>query len=195
MRHLLPARVIFGRAFLFAVLASLFGLGACSRAAPLDPRATAQAFYEFYLQQRMSGLPSPEQTRTLKSLLSNELLSAIERARSEQAEFIGQNPDEKPPWIEGDLFSSLYEGAHSYRVIQVDETPTETRVLIHLEHRDDASAAASPATTEWRDRLLLIQENGRWVIADIEYGGDWDFANKGTLSRTLKPTHPKQKHS
>jgi hypothetical protein len=45
-----------------------------------------------------------------------------------------------------------------------------------------AAPSAKPATT---DRVVLVMQNGRYVIDDVEYGGKWDFATKGALRSTL----------
>jgi hypothetical protein len=34
--------------------------------------------------------------------------------------------------------------------------------------------------------VLLREENGRFVVADIAFGGGWDFANKGSLVAALR---------
>jgi hypothetical protein len=39
--------------------------------------------------------------------------------------------------------------------------------------------------TRWKDKVLLAKDEGSWCIADVEYTGDWPFANKGKLSTTL----------
>jgi hypothetical protein len=34
--------------------------------------------------------------------------------------------------------------------------------------------------------VLLREENGRFVVTDIVFGGGWDFANKGSLLAGLR---------
>jgi hypothetical protein len=41
---------------------------------------------------------------------------------------------------------------------------------------------------EWTDTVRLVREDGAWRIDDVAYGGQWDFANTGTLRESL----PKQ---
>jgi len=45
-------------------------------------------------------------------------------------------------------------------------------------------AGADPPVT-WTDLVLVVREHGRFVIEDIVYGGNWDFANTGTLRSSL----------
>jgi hypothetical protein len=49
---------------------------------------------------------------------------------------------------------------------------------------DPAAGGGEPAT--WTDTVLLREENGRFVVADIAFGGGWDFANKGRLVASLR---------
>ena len=46
------------------------------------------------------------------------------------------------------------------------------------------SNTTTPAVV-WKDRVVLTRVNGRYVIDDVEYAGDWAFANKGTLRESL----------
>jgi hypothetical protein len=57
-------------------------------------------------------------------------------------------------------------------------------VPVTLTHAADA-ATGGKATT-WTDTVLLREENGRFVVTDILFGGGWDFANKGSLLAGLR---------
>ena len=81
--------------------------------------------------------------------------------------------------VNGDLFSSLFEGPNAVEVL-TDSARGPARVAtVRMTHN-----GANPPTT-WIDHVVLIQQRGRYVIDDIEYGGQWDFASKGTLRSTL----------
>jgi hypothetical protein len=41
--------------------------------------------------------------------------------------------------------------------------------------------------TEWQDTLVLTKSDTGWLVADVAYGGTWDFGNKGTLLQGLRP--------
>ena len=159
-------------------------LPACAQKAADSPQAVAERFYDYYLEQHMNnGLPSIEQTRQLGTMLSHGLQDAIAHARREQDLFIGEHKGEKPPWIEGDLFSSLFEGASAYGIGKVDRTDDHADVLVTLTFRNPKGR-----DVQWTDRLVLVRENSAWVVDDLEYGGNWDFANHGSLRRSLGPT-------
>jgi hypothetical protein len=163
-------------------VALLVVLAACGQRGD-SPSAVATRFYDFYLSQPMNrGLPSIEQCRQMAPLLSRGLQDAIGTARREQDKFITEHPDEKPPWIEGDLFTSLFEGATSYKVERIDLKDDHADVVVTLTFKDAANRAVT-----WTDRLVLVRENDHWVVEDLEYGGNWDFANHGTLRQSLMP--------
>ena len=37
----------------------------------------------------------------------------------------------------------------------------------------------------WTDTALLVETPAGWRVDDIDYGGNWPFANKGTLKGNL----------
>jgi hypothetical protein len=61
----------------------------------------------------------------------------------------------------------------------------DLRVPVTLTHVADPATGGGTPTT-WTDTVLLREENGRFVVADIAFGGDWDFANKGGLVAALR---------
>ena len=101
-------------------------------------------------------------------------------------------PTEKPPFTDGDLFSSLFEGPTAFTVgkaVSAAAAPGgrlgDLQVPVDLVHTiDPAAGGGEPAT--WTDTVLLREENGRFVVADIAFGGGWDFANKGTMIAALR---------
>ena len=173
-----------------ALLAVLLVLSACARQSADSPGAVAERFYDFYLAQKMNnGLPSIEQCRQMAPLLSRGLQDAIGRARREQDKYRTEHPGDKPPWVEGDLFSSLFEGATAYEIGPVDLKEDHADVAVTLHFEDAGNRSVS-----WTDRLVLVRENEHWVVEDLEYGGNWDFANHGSLRQSLlseaEPTPP-----
>ena len=101
-------------------------------------------------------------------------------------------PGEKPPFTDGDLFSSLFEGPTAFAVGKAVSAATapdgrlgDLQVPVDLVHTIDPAAGGGEPTT-WTDTVLLREENGRFVVADIAFGGGWDFANKGTMVAALR---------
>ena len=85
--------------------------------------------------------------------------------------------------VEGMLFFSLFEGADRYTKITREPAEKPVSFLVDLEYTDPG---AKPQTVRWHDRAILIQENRKWVVDDLELLGEWPFGAKGKLSDILR---------
>ncbi|PYS98939.1 MAG: hypothetical protein DMF63_12745 [Acidobacteria bacterium] len=144
-----------------------------------SPAAVTNSFYKKYIEYQMRGLPTEKQVKSLTPLFSSEIVKMIATDRVEQTKFIKEHPDEKPPWIEGDLFSSLTEGATSYKLGKSRIEKTRAEVDVNLVYKDKSDA------TEWMDTVVLTKTNGKWIISDILYKGNWAFMNGASLRASL----------
>ena len=141
---------------------------------------------------RPSGAPTDAQRLILAPVLSAELTGLLQRADAARTAARAAAPTEKPPFTDGDLFSSLFEGPTAFTVgkaVSAAAAPGgrlgDLQVPVDLVHTiDPAAGGGEPAT--WTDTVLLREENGRFVVADIAFGGGWDFANKGTMIAALR---------
>ena len=141
---------------------------------------------------RPSGAPTDAQRLILAPVLSAELTGLLQRADAARTAARAAAPTEKPPFTDGDLFSSLFEGPTAFTVgkaVSAAAAPGgrlgDLQVPVDLVHTiDPAAGGGEPAT--WTDTVLLREENGRFVAADIAFGGGWDFANKGTMIAALR---------
>jgi hypothetical protein len=146
-----------------------------------NPETVARVFYSELRRLGVLGLPGEADWAVLKSFCSETLGAALDRAVAEQAEFIRKNPGEKPPWIDGDLFSSLFEGPKQFQVGEAVTKGESAEVPVECSHTEGGE------TVKWRDTLLLVKKGGKWLIDDVSYGGIWDFSNSGTLKEALVP--------
>jgi hypothetical protein len=87
--------------------------------------------------------------------------------------------------IDGDVFSSLFEGATSGTVDAVDVSADTATVRVKYTYSDPGTGKAIET---WPDRFLLVRSDSGWLIDDIEYLGGWDFAPRGRLSAALAET-------
>jgi hypothetical protein len=141
----------------------------------------AARFYRTYLKLKVRGLPDAKEYKILSPLLSEELRQLFEAAKREQERFIKENgPDQKPPWIEGDLFTSLFEGAHSFKLGSPRIRDNYAEVPVSLEYRGDGSAS------QWSDTLVLIGTKEGWRVWDILLNGEWEFKSGNSLRGILK---------
>ena len=161
------------RAILLAV-----ALVGCQSSRP-DPAAVVERFYATTTASRVSGAPTPEQLAALAPYISDSLRGLLAAARRRHDVDMARSPDDKPSFTEGDLFSSLFEGPTTVRVAADTLRGSSHAVTVRMTHR-----GADPAIT-WSDVAIVTAEHGRWVIDDIEYGGTWDFAPRGSLRAQL----------
>lgn len=168
---------------ILAVAAIIAVLTACGEpAAPEMPpaHAAAAAFYSDVLSMN-SGVPSAEELAALRPVLSSSLEAALLAARAAEDAHTLRVNNEEPPYLQGSLFTSLFEGATAFSVSgECDGDEKGRACRIDLTYADDRGE------TKWSDLLVLVPEDGAWKVEDIEYQGDWDFANKGRLSDALK---------
>jgi len=141
------------------LVTSTLVLLALSGCAPQPTSAVEDAVHAFYAAR-------PTHRDVARGLLSQglavQLAAAIaaedhDRARVKASAF----PDEKPMLIEGDIFTSLYEGQTRARVEQVELN--DGRALARVAFENTAYDIA------WTDRVALVDENG-WKIDNVIYG-------------------------
>ena len=87
--------------------------------------------------------------------------------------------------VDGDIFSSLFEGATRGEVETVTVSADTATVRIKYIYADPAT---DKTIHSWNDRFLLIRSGKNWLIDDVEYQGSWDFAVRGRLSVALIET-------
>ena len=144
------------------------------------PVAVAMDFLVMHQRLGNSGLPQRADTAAYDAFLCPELAQAIRAAQVRQEVARAERPDEKPPFAEGDLFSSLFEGPERFEVRDTQAEGDIARVGVAMRHGEGESAR------RWTDTLVMRLDDGIWCLADVEYGGDWQMANKGRLGAALQ---------
>jgi hypothetical protein len=155
-----------------------------AQAQPADPAAgsAATAFYEAYMKLRPSGVPDADQRARMRALVSpalHDLLAAADAAETRYAE---RTRKQVPPLVEGDLFTSLFEGASRFVVTACTGDAQKAVCPVDLVYQE---AGCGPENT-WQDRVHLVKAASGWVVDDIEYAGTWPFARRGRLSDGLR---------
>lgn len=186
--HLTPGRETNRRMFLLlrigltSALLVTFACSASGASDELEARRATNAFYRVYLRLHPSGVPTKEQQVHLRRIISQRLAILLQRAAAAEQKYFETMKGEAPPLVEGDLFTSLFEGASSFAVNSCDTRRESATCLVDLKHIDprDRSVVA------WRDRVFLIRGQGGWAVDDIEFLGDWQFMHKGRLQGLLK---------
>lgn len=157
------------------VAAALCGTRA---AAQQSPREAASEFYALVVREDPSGLPDEAEMRLFRPRLSRGLRTLFARAYREQARARREHPDEKPPLVDGCLFSCSFEGPKRFKVGRPRLSGRFAYVAVEQGSEPGASAA-------WTDTLVLVKERGRWLVWDVRMGCTWDFRMGPTLRAML----------
>ncbi len=140
------------------------------------PAAPVRDFYAKYVQLNPPGLPTAAQQKTLSPYLSHRLLGLMDAARAHSEQVAKARPDEKPPFVDGCLFASLFEGPKAFEIGRVTADGEGWKVRVHF--TGDQGVA-------WDDDVLVVREDGRQVIDDVLLSGAGAFNPPGRLSRIL----------
>lgn len=168
------------RAVVLVLLAGLCPARAASDAAATD---AAKGFYSAYASfQPSDGIPKASARARLTPYVSTSLNQLLADADNAEARFVGHNKN-APPLIEGDLFTSNFEGATTYSVRKCEAQGATARCVVDLEY-DPKTTGTKPV--DWSDRLYLLRTGSGWRVDDVGYGSTAAFGNKGRLSDTLK---------
>jgi hypothetical protein len=124
-------------------------------------------------------------------LFSPRLAKLVNDASTAQLRFRAKVKN-APPLIEGDIFSSQFEGFQTYKVGACTGTATAGRCVVQLHYGDPGPPSGSGAggqknekPVDWTDEILLVKTAAGWKVDDIAYKGAFAFGNSGLLSQTL----------
>ena len=166
-------------------MALLCATGTCFADASGDMAKVATGFYEAYATFHPSdGIPDAKGRAKYEPFISPRLDQLLTDGNRAEAAFAKANKA-SPPLIEGDLFTSNFEGATSYKLNACSANGSNGRCAVTLAYDDRGqNAKAKPLT--WTDTVYLVATPGGWRVDDVGYGATWAFGNKGRLSDTVK---------
>ncbi len=147
-----------------------------------DAEGAVKHFYNVVLTIKHDGVPSAHDVARLSPFISRAFADRLTQAREAESLNFKNTRGGSPPLLEGVMFFSNYEGADRYTNISREPAETPVSFLVDLEFTDPNS---TPQKLRWHDRAIVIEENHKWVVDDLELLGQWPFSNKGKLSDTL----------
>jgi len=167
-----------------ASCASLFfASAACAGDAPSMENAV-KGFYAAYSTFHPSdGIPDAAGRARYMPYISDRLERLLAEGAAAEDNFNKANKD-SPPLLEGDIFTSNFEGATSFAPGMCKASGRTGRCTVNLVY-DDVRDNPKDKPVHWSDTVDLVETANGWRVDDIEYGASWAFANKGTLSATL----------
>ena len=169
---------------LIFVFWAAFGVVGNSLGADTDAelRHATAAFYRVYLEVHPSGVPHSRARIKFVPVISRTLEQLLEHAEAAERHYAKVTKRQVPPLVEGDIFTSLFEGAQAYALGRCDRGAAATTCTVALRY----GAAGDKNSTNWTDKVYLVRHNGRWLVDDIEFGGNWQFMHKGHLRDLLR---------
>jgi hypothetical protein len=144
--------------------------------------STVSGFYNVYIKLKTRGIPGAKELRQYESYLTPELISQLKSADDAEIKYKKETKGEVPPLVEGDVFTSLFEGADSFKVLDCSGSGDKGTCSVEFRNTNPSDGK----TFTWKDGVMLVKGKSGWLISDVRYGGKWDFAAKGTLTQTLK---------
>lgn len=173
------------RLIVAGVLVAVFAATAALADGNSDTQAlakTASGFYDAYMTLDPSdGIPDPAVRAKFVPYVSPALDRLLVEAHAAEDHFAKATRYQSPPLVEGDLFTSNFEGATSFRIDACADDASEGHCAVTLIYDNRKDKPVS-----WTDTVYLVHTPMGWRVDDIAYGGNWDFGNKGRLTTTLK---------
>lgn len=146
---------------------------------------TAAGFYAAYSTFHPSdGIPDAAGRAKYAPYISQGLNALLVRAHAVEEKFARANKD-VPPLIEGDLFTSNFEGATAYKIGACSGDAKAGHCAVQLTYNPGQTGNPKDKPFTWTDTAYLVNGAEGWKLDDIGYGGNWDFGNKGRMRQTL----------
>jgi len=112
------------------------------------------------------NMPTGDYRLADRSLLSKNLSALLDEAAklqsADSARLKSMGSTDKPFMLEGDLFTSLYEGSTAHQIQTISAGSDSNRVTVQFSNQQFE-------TYTWSDTVLLVREANRWKIDDILY--------------------------
>jgi hypothetical protein len=142
-------------------------LAATPAVAADDPAAAVEAFYAVYAPLHVKGGGIPDATERVRyaPVLSPRLNKQLVAAAAAQARLTAKVKNAVPPMLEGDIFSSLFEGASTWKVGACQVTGGTARCPVALSYAPPQVAgrkAEKPAN--WNDGWWRRPRGGKWTM-------------------------------
>jgi hypothetical protein len=166
---------------LISALALVLAISSVSWAGD-TPRSTVTGLYDTYIKLKTRGIPTAKDLAEYKPYITPELAALLKSADDAEIKYKEETKGEVPPLVEGDIFTSLFEGADSFKVLSCEEKGEKASCSLEFKNTNPGDGK----TFTWKDGVMLVKGKSGWLVSDVEYKGGWDFAVKGNLTGMLK---------
>jgi hypothetical protein len=183
MKHLLLAILLLASPGFFGVVSAIADAPAAG-----DPASAVSAFYAVYNGQHAQGGGIPDATGRLRyaPVLSPRLNKQLADAAAAQVRLTSKVKNAVPPILEGDIFSSLFEGATEWKAGACQGDAKTVRCPVALTYvTAPMQGRKAEKPVNWSDTLLLVNTAQGWKVDDVIYDAGFAFGNTGRLSGML----------
>jgi hypothetical protein len=151
-----------------------------------DPAMAANEFYAVYKDHHaQGGIPDATERLRFSPVLSPRLNKQLTAADAAQGRLTAKVKNAVPPMLEGDIFSSLFEGATSWKVGACQGDAKTARCPVALSYVPPPNAKTNKPAN-WNDTVLLVNTPQGWKVDDVIYDAGFAFGNTGRLSAMLQ---------
>jgi hypothetical protein len=158
----------------------------CEGTITANPSAeTVKAFYNWRITEDINGVPTPDQLAQMQPYLSKELRVLLKQTTSDYAP--KEKSSEARTIENGDWFTSMFDGPTSFRVREIQDEGSRHLVSVRF------TAAQQLPAVNWHDQIVVIEEDGKHVIANVVYENHWAFKDQATLIDALKDPKARRK--
>jgi hypothetical protein len=175
------------RSFAETIAAAIIGFvvsGASVAPAGSDTQAMFQiatGFYGVYSNLHPSdGIPDTKLRARFEPFISPALDKLFADADMAEQRYVKATKNQAPPLVEGDPFSPNFEGATSLKIGACVADAKGGHCPVAMVYDD-----GKDKPIKWTDTVMLVSTPAGWRVDDIAYGGNGDFGNKGSLTKTL----------
>ena len=140
-------------------------------------------FYQNVISLDVRGAPSPETIATLSPFISSKLRVALQQAWVDEEAHSRETKGQEAPLFEGAMFVGAWEGAKQVLDVQYENRsePTSYAVTFQMQAPYDQDPVHN-----WKDRVILIQENEKWVVDDVWFQVGDDSSAPQSLKQRLQ---------
>jgi len=138
----------------------------------------ADGFYGAYMTLRPSdGIPDKAIQAKFAPFVSPALDKLFVEGDAAEARYRTATKNQSPPLVEGDLFTSNFEGVTAYRIGTCAGDAKGGHCAVTLTYD-----AKKERPLVWTDTVYLVRTPQGWRVDDVAYGG---FGNGGRLTQTI----------
>jgi hypothetical protein len=188
MKPILFAILLLAAPAFFFVVAPALADAPVAALAAADPATAVNEFYAVYKDQHAGG-GIPDATGRLRytPVLSPRLNKQLADAAAAQARLTAKVRNAVPPMLEGDIFSSLFEGATAWKIGACQSDAKMARCTVALIYTPPpAPNAKAPKPANWNDTVVVVNTPQGWKVDDVIYDAGFAFGNTGRLSGMLQ---------